>query len=166
MIGSRVVTVVILCRDAQRSGSGAGDVLVGPAPERVTQCLPCPTPTANNAEAFFFDLWENLSTYLRLCVVRTDSCFYAAALLHKWEKSNVKFLIVVRLTQLVKTCSATKPSGYPLASAAPGWPNSIIGRGACPPACASWRSATGSKTKPTAPAVNCSSTMPVTFTKC
>jgi hypothetical protein len=58
---------------------------------------------ANNVEAFFLDLWENLPSHLRVRVVRADSGFYAAELLHLWEKLRVQFIVVARLTRPVQS---------------------------------------------------------------
>ena len=58
---------------------------------------------ANNVEAFFLDLWHHLPSHLRLRVVRADSGFYVAALLHLWEKLGVKFIVVARLTRPVQS---------------------------------------------------------------
>jgi len=58
---------------------------------------------ANNVEAFFLDLWANLPTHLRVRVVRADSGFYSAALLHLWVKLKVKFIVVAKLTQPVQS---------------------------------------------------------------
>ncbi|MCI0355345.1 MAG: transposase, partial [Acidobacteria bacterium] len=58
---------------------------------------------ANNVEAFFLDLWANLPTHLRVRVVRADSGFYVAALLHLWEKLQLKFIVVARLTRPVQS---------------------------------------------------------------
>jgi hypothetical protein len=58
---------------------------------------------ANNVEAFFLDLWANLPSHLRVRVVRADSGFYAAELLHLWEKLRVQFIVVARLTRPVQS---------------------------------------------------------------
>lgn len=58
---------------------------------------------ANNVEAFFLDLWENLPTHLRVRVVRADSGFYSSALLHLWVKLKVPFIVVARLTRPVQS---------------------------------------------------------------
>ena len=58
---------------------------------------------ANNVEAFFLDLWHNLPTHLRVRVVRADSGFYCAALLHLWVKLKVHFIVVAKLTQPVQS---------------------------------------------------------------
>ena len=58
---------------------------------------------ANNVEAFFLDLWENLPTHLRVRVVRADSGFYSSALLHLWVKLQVRFIVVARLTRPVQS---------------------------------------------------------------
>lgn len=58
---------------------------------------------ANNVEAFFLDLWHHLPTHLRVRVVRADSGFYSAALLHLWVKLKVQFIVVAKLTQPVQS---------------------------------------------------------------
>jgi hypothetical protein len=58
---------------------------------------------ANNVEAFFLDLWDNLPTHLRLRVVRADSGFYSAALMHLWVKLKINFIVVAKLTQPVQS---------------------------------------------------------------
>jgi hypothetical protein len=58
---------------------------------------------ANNVEAFFLDLWHNLPTHLRVRVVRADSGFYSAALLHLWVKLKVQFIVVAKLTRPVQS---------------------------------------------------------------
>ena len=58
---------------------------------------------SNNVVGFFLDLWDNLPSHLRLRVVRADSGFYQAELLHLWEKLGVKFIVVARLTQSVQS---------------------------------------------------------------
>ena len=40
---------------------------------------------------------------MRLRVVRADSGFYVAELLHLWEQLGVKFIVVARLTQPVRS---------------------------------------------------------------
>ena len=58
---------------------------------------------ANNVVGFFLDLWDNLPSHVRLRVVRADSGFYVAELLHLWEQLGVKFIVVARLTQPVRS---------------------------------------------------------------
>ena len=58
---------------------------------------------ANNVVGFFLDLWDNLPSHVRLRVVRADSGFYVAELLHLWEQLGVKFIVVARLTQPVQS---------------------------------------------------------------
>jgi hypothetical protein len=58
---------------------------------------------ANNVEAFFLDLWHNLPTHLRVRVVRADSGFYSAALLHLWVQLKVPFIVVAKLTRPVQS---------------------------------------------------------------
>jgi hypothetical protein len=58
---------------------------------------------ANNVVGFFLDLWDNLPSHVRLRVVRADSGFYVAERLHLWEQLGVKFIVVARLTQPVRS---------------------------------------------------------------
>ena len=58
---------------------------------------------ANNVEAFFLELWANLPSHLRVRVVRADSGFYVAELLHLWERLRVRFIVVARLTRPVQS---------------------------------------------------------------
>jgi hypothetical protein len=58
---------------------------------------------ANNVEAFFLELWSNLPSHLRVRVVRADSGFCVAELLHLWEKLRVRFIVVARLTRPVQS---------------------------------------------------------------
>ena len=54
---------------------------------------------ANNVQAFFLDLWDNLPRHLRLRVVRADSGFCVGALLMLWETLRLKFVVAARLTR-------------------------------------------------------------------
>jgi hypothetical protein len=64
---------------------------------------PGDTACANNAVAFFRELWANLPKHVRLRVVRADSGFCQAALLALWEELRLKFIVAARLTSPVKS---------------------------------------------------------------
>lgn len=61
------------------------------------------TACANNAVAFFEDLWRNLPAHVRLRVVRADSGFCQAPLLALWEKLRLKFVVAARQTRPVQS---------------------------------------------------------------
>jgi hypothetical protein len=54
---------------------------------------------ANNAVAFFLDLWDRLPAHLRVRVVRADSGFCVSELLRLWERLRLKFVVVARLSR-------------------------------------------------------------------
>src|SRR6187399_1092241 len=57
---------------------------------------------ANNAVAFFRDLWRRLPAQVRLRVVRADSGFCMPELLNLWEELKLPFIVAGRLTTPLK----------------------------------------------------------------
>ncbi len=61
------------------------------------------TVCANNAVAFFQELWTNWPRHLRLRVVRADSGFCTAELLTLWEQLRLPCIVVAKLTSPVQS---------------------------------------------------------------
>jgi hypothetical protein len=57
---------------------------------------------ANNATAFFLDLWENLPRHIRLRGVRADSGFCLPQLLALWEQLGLSYVVVAQLSQPIQ----------------------------------------------------------------
>jgi hypothetical protein len=61
------------------------------------------TACNNNVEAFVRELWANLPSHLRLRVVRADSGFYGAQLLDVLEELKARYIVVAKLTTMLKS---------------------------------------------------------------
>lgn len=61
------------------------------------------TACANNAAAFFLDLWENLPRHLRLRAVRADAGFCTPELLALWEQLGLPYVVVAQLCAPIKS---------------------------------------------------------------